>query len=46
VGFTSEAFMVEGSVRRTLVGPEATSIFFSAAYFLESSGLTGQGDEP
>jgi hypothetical protein len=46
VGFTSREFMIEGSVRRTLVGPEATSIFFGAAYFLESSGLTGQGDEP
>lgn len=46
VGYTSREFSIEGSVRRTLVGPEATSIFFGAAYFLESSGLTGSGDEP
>lgn len=46
LGYTSREFMIEGSFRRTVVGPEATSIFFSAAYFLESSGLTGQGDEP
>lgn len=45
-GFIANEFMLEASVRRTLVGPEATSIFFGAAYFLESSGLTGRGDEP
>ena len=31
---------VEASVRRTLVGPDATMLFFGVAYFLESSGLT------
>jgi hypothetical protein len=37
--------MVEASVRRTLVGPEATEIIFGAGYFLESSGITGRGEE-
>ena len=46
VGYIANEFMIEGSVRRTLAGPEATSIFLGAAYFLESSGLTGRGDEP
>jgi hypothetical protein len=38
-------FMIEASVRRTVAGPEMTEIIFGAAYFLESSGLTGRGDE-
>ncbi len=45
LGFLSPEFMIEASVRRTLVGPEMTEIIFGAAYFLESSGLTGRGDE-
>jgi hypothetical protein len=40
VGYMAKEFSVEGSVRRTLVGPPATMIFFGVAYFLESSGLT------
>jgi hypothetical protein len=39
-GFISDAFSVEASFKRTLSSPGATTIFFSVAYFLESSGLT------
>jgi len=46
LGYQSNQFMIEASVRRTLVGPEATEVIFGAAYFLESSGLTGTGAEP
>jgi hypothetical protein len=45
VGYIANEFSVEASVRRTLVGPDATTIFFGVAYFLESSGLTGRGEE-
>lgn len=44
-GYLASEFMVEASVRRTLVGPETTEIIFGVAYFLESSGLTGRGEE-
>ncbi len=40
VGYLAREFSVEGSVRRTLVGPDATMLFFGVSYFLESSGLT------
>lgn len=40
VGYLAREFSVEASVRRTLVGPDATMLFFGVAYFLESSGLT------
>jgi hypothetical protein len=40
VGYLAREFSVEASVRRTVAGPPATMIFFGAAYFLESSGLT------
>jgi hypothetical protein len=46
VGYIAREFMVEASVRRTIVGPEATTIFFQVGYFLESSGLTASPDEP
>lgn len=45
VGYTSREFSIEGSVRRTLVGPAATDIVFGIAYHLESSGLTKQTEE-
>jgi len=45
IGYMAPEFMVEASVRRTVSGPEMTEIIFGAAYFLESSGLTGRGDE-
>jgi hypothetical protein len=45
LGYIASEFMVEASVRRTIVGPDATEIIFGAGYFLESSGLTGRGDE-
>ncbi len=45
LGYIQPEFMIEASVRRTLVGPEMTEIIFGVAYFLESSGLTGRGDE-
>jgi hypothetical protein len=40
LGFVSTSFSIEASVKRTLTDPGATTIFISAAYFLESSGLT------
>lgn len=45
LGYLAREFMIEASVRRTLVGPEMTEIIFGAGYFLESSGLTGRGAE-
>jgi hypothetical protein len=39
-GYLAKEFSVEASVRRTIVGPPATMLFFGVAYFLESSGLT------
>ncbi len=45
IGYLAREFMVEASVRRTLVGPETTEVIFGAGYFLESSGLTGRGAE-
>ncbi len=46
VGYLAREFMIDASVRRTLVGPEATTLFFQVGYFLESSGLTASPDEP
>jgi hypothetical protein len=46
VGYIAREFMIEASVRRTLVGPEATTMVFQVGYFLESSGLTASPDEP
>jgi len=40
LGYISPEFAIEASVKRTLSDPGATSLFFSLAYFLESSGLT------
>lgn len=45
VGYLGREFSIEGAVRRTIVGPDATTIVFSLAYFLESSGLARAGDE-
>jgi hypothetical protein len=45
VGYIAREFSIEASVRRTLVGPNATMIFFGVAYFLESSGLTKQAEQ-
>jgi hypothetical protein len=38
-GYVDPRFSIEASVRRTLVGPSATTIVVGIAYFLESSGL-------
>ena len=38
-GYIEHRFSVEAAVRRTLVGPSATTIVLGVAYFLESSGL-------
>jgi hypothetical protein len=46
VGYIAREFMIEASVRRTIVGPEATTMVFQVGYFLESSGLTASPDEP
>ncbi len=41
LGYIGTSFSIEGSVKRTLTGtPGATSMVFSVAYFLESSGVT------
>ena len=45
LGYLTREFMIDASVRRTIAGPEATTIFLGAGYFLESSGLTGRGEE-
>lgn len=39
VGYTAAEFSIEASVRRTLVGPDSTALYFGIAYHLESSGL-------
>ena len=43
VGYLGREFSIEGSVRRTIAGPDATVLVFSVAYFLESSGLARAG---
>lgn len=45
VGYLGREFSIEGAVRRTIVGPDATVLVFSVAYFLESSGLARAGNE-
>jgi hypothetical protein len=45
IGYLGREFSIEGSVRRTIVGPDATILVFSVAYFLESSGLARAGNE-
>ena len=41
LGYIGTSFSIEGSVKRTLsASPGATSMVFSVAYFLESSGVT------
>ncbi|MFO0549341.1 MAG: hypothetical protein U0271_13190 [Polyangiaceae bacterium] len=45
LGYNSPEFKIEASVRRTVFGPESTEVIFGAAYHLDSSGLTGQGEE-
>ena len=40
LGYISPEFSVEGSVKRSLSQPGVTTMIFSVAYFLESSGLT------
>ncbi len=45
IGYLGREFSIEGAVRRTVVGPEATMMVFSVAYFLESSGLARAGNE-
>jgi hypothetical protein len=39
-GYIGSFFSIEATVKRTLSNPGATSMIFSVAYFLESSGLT------
>jgi hypothetical protein len=39
-GFTGQIFSIEATVKRTISNPGATTMFFSIAYFLESSGMT------
>jgi hypothetical protein len=45
VGYLGREFSIEGAVRRTIAGPDATILVFSVAYFLESSGLARAGNE-
>ena len=40
LGYISSEFSIEGTVKRTLSDPGVTTMIFSVAYFLESSGLT------
>jgi opacity protein-like surface antigen len=40
LGYISPEFSIEASAKRTLSQPSVTTIIFSVAYFLESSGLT------
>jgi opacity protein-like surface antigen len=40
VGYIANEFSIEGSVKRSLSDPGVTTLIFSVAYFLESSGLT------
>jgi len=39
-GYIGSFFSIEATVKRTLSNPGATTMIFSVAYFLESSGLT------
>ena len=39
-GYVGTSFAVEGSVKRTVSSPGATTIFLNVAYYLESTGLT------
>jgi hypothetical protein len=39
-GYVGSEFAIEGAVKRTLSNPGVTTMVFSIAYFLESSGLT------
>jgi hypothetical protein len=38
-GYVGSVFAIEGAVKRTLSAPGATGLFFSVAYYLESSGI-------
>ena len=40
LGYIASEFAIEGTVKRTLSDPGVTTMIFSVAYFLESSGLT------
>jgi hypothetical protein len=40
LGYIGTQFSLEASVKRTLHDPGATALIFSAAYFLESAGVT------
>jgi opacity protein-like surface antigen len=40
VGYVGTEFSIEAAVRRSLSNPGTTTLVFSVAYFLESSGLT------
>ena len=40
LGYISPEFSIEGTVKRSLSQPGVTTMIFSVAYFLESSGLT------
>jgi opacity protein-like surface antigen len=40
LGYISPQFSIEGTVKRSLSQPGLTTMIFSVAYFLESSGLT------
>ena len=40
LGYVSPEFSIEGTVKRSLSQPGVTTMIFSVAYFLESSGLT------
>lgn len=42
LGYISPEFSIEGTVKRSLSDPGVTTMIFSVAYFLESSGLTRQ----
>jgi hypothetical protein len=39
VGYIGTEFSVEGSLKRTLAAPGATTLLFSLEYFFEASGL-------
>jgi hypothetical protein len=41
-GYIGSSFAIEGSVKRTASNPGATTLFFSVAYYLESTGLGGK----
>lgn len=40
LGYIAPEFSIEGTVKRSLSDPGVTTMIFSVAYFLESSGLT------